>query len=298
MRILITGGSGFVGSHVVEAALAAGHEAVVFDRVAPPCDWPFAQGDLTSAEDVAAAAAGADAIFHLGGVGDVYLAFEQPAVAAAANVVGTAHVMEAARQHGVKKVVYASTWEVYGEPQYQPLDEAHPCRPDHPYNVTKLAGEQMTLAYDRLKEVPAVSLRLGTAYGERMRPNAVIPLFIQRARRQEPITIKGTGEQSRQFTHASDIGRAFLLALEKPVHGEVFNIVAEEPISIKRLAEMVAQDFPTEVRFEPARVGDIAPARVSSAKAERVLGWKPQVAFRDGLLHLMDWYENADSQNP
>jgi UDP-glucose 4-epimerase len=298
MRILITGGSGFVGSHVVEAVLTAGHEAVVFDLAAPPRGWPFVKGDLTSADDVAAAAAGADAIFHLGGVGDVYLAFEQPPLAAAANVVGTAHIMEAARRHGVKKVVYASTWEVYGEPQYQPLDEAHPCRPDHPYNVTKLAGEQMTLAYDRLKDVPAVSLRLGTAYGERMRPNAVIPLFIQRARKQEPITIKGTGEQSRQFTHASDIGRAFLLALEKPVRGEVFNIVAEEPISIRQLAEMVTQDFPTEVRFEPARVGDIAPARVTSAKAERVLGWKPQVAFRDGLLHLMDWYENAESQNP
>jgi len=298
MRIIVTGGSGFVGSHVAEAAIAAGHEAVVFDLAAPRQAWPFIKGDLTVAGDVAAAAAGADAIFHLGGVGDVYLAFEQPALAAGANVVGTANVMEAARQHGVKKVVYASTWEVYGEPQYQPINEAHPCRPDHPYNVTKLAGEQMALAYDRLKDVPAVALRMGTAYGERMRPNAVIPLFIRRARKGEPITIKGTGEQSRQFTHARDIGQAFLRALESDVRGEVFNIVAEEPISIRQLAEMVTERFPAEVRFEPARVGDIAPARVSSAKAERVLGWKPQVTFRDGLVDLMDWYEDLEQENP
>jgi len=286
MRVLVTGGAGFVGSHVVDALAEAGHEPWVFDIVRPSTG-EFVRGDLTQLADLIAATAGMDAICHLGAVGDVYLALENPPLAASLNVVGTANLMQAALQNKVGKVVYASTWEVYGHPQYQPLDEQHPCNPDHPYNVTKLAGEQLALAYDALKGTPVVALRLGTAYGPRMRPNSVFSIFIDRASKGQPITIQGSGSQSRQFTHARDIGRAFVAALEANVRHTVYNIVAEELISIRQLAELVAAQLPTDIVFTEARAGDISPARSTGAKAKQELGWSSQIPFKEGLLELI-----------
>lgn len=205
MRILVTGGAGFIGSHVVDALREANHDVVVFDLNPPPGSHYFVQGDLTNLDDLVRATQGIDYVCHLGGVGDVYLAFENPPLAAACNVMGTANLMEACLRNGAKKVVYASTWEVYGEPRYQPMDESHPCNPDHPYNITKLSGEQIALSYDKLKGVPVISLRLGTAYGTRMRLNSVFSIFIKRARNKEPLTIKGSGAQSRQFTHGKSV---------------------------------------------------------------------------------------------
>ena len=287
MKIVVTGGSGFVGSHVVEELRRRGHDVAVFDarkpERGPAVDARFLPGDLASLDDLAGAFRGMDAVCHLAGVGDVYLAAEEPYTAARANVVGTTNVAEAACRAGLGKVVYASTWEVYGTPQRQPIDEEHPCAPDHPYNITKYGGELMALSYDHLKGLPVLALRLGTAYGLRMRPNSVFSLFIDRAARGEPIVIQGTGEQTRQFTHARDIARAFALACESSAHGMALNTVAERSISVRELAEAVCRRLPTEIQFAPARSGDIAPAIVSSRKAEAVLGWKAEVDFDDGV---------------
>ncbi len=286
MKVLVTGGTGFVGSYVVQALLQAGHEPLIFDKV-PPARGSFFEGDLLCVEDVMEAAGRVEAICHLGAVGDVYLALEDPARAAAINVVGTARVMDAALQHGLRKVVYASTWEVYGHPLKQPIDEEHPCKPDHPYNITKHAGEQLALSYDALKGVPVVALRLGTAYGLGMRANSVFSRFLNQACVGEPITIQGDGLQARQFTHGSDIGRAFVAALETERHGSVYNIVARENISIRQLAWMVAEQLPTQIIYTPARVGDVVPALISSVKAEEELGWRPQMAFAQGLHEMI-----------
>lgn len=287
MRVLVTGGSGFIGSHVVSALEDASHSVVIFD-IQSPNSGDYIRGDLTNLDDLLIATEGIDAVCHLAAVGDVYLAFDKPYLAAELNVVGTANLMEACLRNQVAKVVYASTWEVYGEPHYQPVDEAHPCNPDHPYNLTKLAGEGIALSYDRLKGMPALSLRLGTAYGTRMRPNSVFAIFIARALRGEPLIIKGSGAQSRQFTHARDISQAFLRALESPARGEVFNIVGNENISIRQLAEMVVERIPTSITYEEARAGDISPALVSSEKARLELGWEPVVSFREGLSELVE----------
>ncbi len=286
MKVLVTGGAGFIGSHVVRALLNAGHEPFVFD-IHQPDQGIFIRGELTRTEDVVAATAEVDAVCHLGAIGDVYLAFDDPVLAATVNVVGTANVMQAALHNQLHKVVYASTWEVYGHPQYQPLDEKHPCMPDHPYSITKFSGEQIALSYDRLKGVPVVALRLGTAYGLGMRPNSVFSIFIDHARKGQSITIHGNGYQSRQFTHARDIGRAFVTALESNIHGAVYNIVAEQSISIRQLAEMIAAELPTEIVFTEARVGDVISAMVSSAKAKKELGWTDQVSFQEGLRELI-----------
>jgi UDP-glucose 4-epimerase len=288
MKVLVTGGAGFLGGHVARAVRAAGHEVVIFDQVSTD-GLPTIQGDLLDPASVNNAVQRVDAICHLGAVGDVYLAFERPMLAAQVNVVGTANIMEAAMQAGSRKVVYASTWEVYGEPRYQPIDEHHPTNPDHPYNITKLAGELLALSYDKLKGVPTIALRLGTAYGTGMRPNSVFSIFVDKAARGEPITVSGSGQQGRQFTHASDIGAAFVRALELDVHGYAFNIVGDELITIRDLAEAVVQRLPAKVTYGEARIGDVPSAIVSNQRAREVLGWEPRVAFTDGLDELIAW---------
>ena len=292
MKIMVTGGAGFLGGHVVSELLSAGHGVVIFDsgnatgvRVR---NASFICGNLLDLPQLTAASQGIDAICHLAGVGDVYLAASEPATAAAANVVGTTNVAEAARRNGVSRVVYASTWEVYGKPEHQPMRETHPCAPDHPYNITKYAGELMALAADRLQNIPTVALRLGTAYGLGMRPNSVFARFIAMARSGEPITIHGTGLQSRQFTHAHDIARGFRLAVDSSVRGCAINLVAEENVSIRQLAEMVAARYPTTIRYVEARACDVHPALIDSSLAWERFGWKGEVDFRDGLAELLD----------
>ena len=287
MKVLVTGAAGFLAPHVAHVFRLDGHDVRLTDVRSGDGAHRIVTGDFTDPLTAASITQGIDVICHLGGVGDVYLALEQPFLAASANVVGTAALLEAARCNGVTKFIYASTWEVYGEPRYQPVDEEHPCNPDHPYGITKLAGEKLALACDALKGLPVVSLRLGTAYGTGMRGNSVFSVFIERAMQGEPITVAGSGEQTRQFTHASDIGRAFLLAATAPVHGEAINIVAGERVSIRQLAELVAAKYPTSINHVPARQGDVPSATVSSEKAGRLLAWKPDVGFREGLGELM-----------
>ena len=289
MRVLVTGGAGFIASHVVDAALEAGHRVRVMDLARSAKGESF-QGDMANLEDCLEATKGIDGVCHLAGVGDVYLAMREPWTAATRNVLATANLMEACLRNGVKRVVYTSTWEVYGKPYYEPVDEEHPCNPDHFYNITKLAGERIALAYNELKGMPAIALRLGTAYGTRMRPNTVFAIFITRAMKGEPIIIKGSGEQFRQFTHTSDIARAFLTALASNLHGESFNIISPEKVSINRLAQLVTKRLPTAVVHEEQRAGEIMPAYISPEKARRSLGWEAQVEFEDGLSELIDYY--------
>ncbi len=288
MRVLVTGAAGFLGGHVARHLVTVGHEVRGFDA-APSSDTAYesVMGDLLDTDSVVSTAKGVDAICHLGAIGDVYLATEQPQLAAAVNVTGSCNVAIAAAEAGAK-VVYASTWEVYGEPEYQPIDEDHPTNPDHPYNITKLAGEQLLLASGRLQGVPVTALRLGTAYGSGLRPNSVFRIFIDRARAGEPITIQGDGSQGRQFTYAADIASAFELACLSDVQGMALNIVAPEMISIKELADLVVDRFPTDLTFGEARPGDVPSALVSPALAEKILGWQAVTHFETGLGHLLE----------
>jgi len=286
MRALITGGAGFLGRHVARYFADHGHEVTIFDQAEIDLDLPSIVGDLTDSEAVGEAVAGHDTIIHIGAIGDVYLAGEQPALAAEVNVTGSANIAQAALAHEAR-VVYASTWEVYGEPEYEPMDEDHPTNPDHPYNITKLAGERLLIAAAELQGLPVMALRLGTAFGSGLRPNSVFRIFIDRARAGEPITIQGDGAQGRQFTHARDLARAFLMAAESDHSGAALNTVAPDVTSIRRLAELVVERFPTELTFGPPRPGDVPSALVSAEGIERTLGWKAEVPFEEGLDELI-----------
>lgn len=283
MKAIVTGAAGFLGRHVVRHFRDLGWDVAGFD-----VSWfdepgvEFIQGDFTEGNSIGPAVDGVDVVAHIGAIGDVYLAGEQPALAADVNVVGTANVVEAALNAGAR-LVYASTWEVYGEPVQEPIDESHPTMPDHPYSITKLAGESLALAAARLRNLPAVALRLGTAYGSGLRPNSVFRIFLDKARAGEPITIQGDGSQGRQFTHASDIARAFELAATSDASGIALNVVAPETATIKELAELIIARYPTDVSFGPSRPGDVPPALVSADRAQGVLGWRAEVPFEQGL---------------
>lgn len=289
LRTLVTGAAGFLGSHISRRLVADGHVVTAFDVSEPTLtDVRWIAGDLRDPETVRAAVAGQDVVCHVGAVGDVYLAADQPDLASEVNVTGSAHVAAAAAQHGVR-VIYASTWEVYGEPHYEPIDEDHPCEPDHPYSITKLAGERMMLAAGRLHDLSVLALRLGTAYGTGLRPNSVFSVFIDRARNHQAITVQGDGSQSRQFTHATDIARAFSLACQSGLTETALNIVASETVTIKELAEAVVARYPTDLSYGPIRAGDAPSALVSADRAAELLGWRAETTFADGLSELMDW---------
>lgn len=286
MKVIVTGGTGFLGSHVADGLVAAGHDVTVFDQTAGQRHRTIV-GDLLDPSGLADAFRGAEFVCHLGAIGDVYLAGEKPALAAAVNVTGTANVCEAAQKAGVQRVVLASTWEVYGKPQYQPIDEHHPCEPDHPYNITKLAGERLAMSYAHLRGQTVIALRLGTAFGTRMRPNSVFQIFARKALAAEPITIQGSGQQGRQFVHASDVARAFEAALTRGDSGSVYNIVAERLVTIRELAELITSEVPTDLTYGQPRPGDVPSATVSNDKAKRELSWVPQKPFEDGLREII-----------
>jgi UDP-glucose 4-epimerase len=287
MRVVVTGAAGFLGRHIARRFRDEGWEVTGFDLTSFDEEGiRYEQGDLTDAASVDPVIEKHDVVAHVGAIGDVYLAGDQPRLAAEVNVLGTANVAEAGVRHGTR-VVYASTWEVYGHPRYQPIDEDHPTMPDHPYSITKLAGESLLLSAVDLRSLSAVALRLGTAYGSGLRPNSVFRIFIDRARKGEPITIQGDGNQGRQFTHASDIARAFLMAAQSDVSGVAMNVVAPDTVTVRELAEKVVKRFPTQLTFGEPRPGDVPPARVSPNRANELLGWQATMPFDQGLDELI-----------
>lgn len=273
-KVLVTGSSGFLGKNVVSFLKSEGYHIIPFDIVDGK--------DILSKDHLEKNLSVADYICHLAAVGDVYLASQFPERAACIGVEGTANLVHVANRFpNIKKIIYASTWEVYGSPRYQPLDEEHPCNPDHPYSIAKYGGELMLRSC--LNHIPWIILRLGSAYGLHMRSNAVIPLFIHRAKKGEELIISGNGSQIRQFTYADDIAQAVQLAIETKVENEIFNIVSSEIQTIKQIAEMVVDKIPVAIKFAPERKGDVQSATVVAKKAKKILGWDAETKFAEGF---------------
>jgi UDP-glucose 4-epimerase len=298
MNVVVTGGSGFVGSHVVDALIDAGHRVTVIDhRVRPQrSDLQFEDVDLLDLSSVIAATRGAEQIFHLAAVSNVNYAFKYPVYCTALNVMGTTNVLEAARINGAKRVHLASTvWVYNGAPEEIPADEGVPFYLNgagHIYTSTKMACEMLCHNYGELYQLPFTVLRYGIPYGPRMREELLIPVFLKKALRGEALTIAGDGSQFRKFVYVTDIAAAHLLAMQEGAANQTYNLEGVEKVSVLEVAERIRDLLGGQVKIErvPARPGDFGGREVSAAKAERELGWRPETHFDVGLKATAEWF--------
>ena len=294
MKVLVTGGSGFIGSHVVDSVCARDHEVRIFDLVPSPYhdDVDTVLGDLCDPDDVARALEGCDAVVHLAAIADVDRVAQDPALTDRVNVHGTQTLLEGVRDCGIGRFVYASTIWVYGDAAGpEALDEDTPLdHPKHFYTATKIAGEMYTVSYGELYDVEWTILRFGIPYGPRARPTAVVPAFTAKALAGQPLTIAGDGTQSRRFVYVEDLAEGVAASLVPAAANRVYNLVGRENTSVRAIARAVRDvvgDVPI-VHIE-GRAGDLRGGNISGERAARELGWEPTTAFVDGVRRYVDW---------
>ncbi len=298
MKIAVTGGSGFIASHVVDHLRAEGHEIVIIDhRVRPHReDVRFEDVDVLNLSAMIQATSGCDYIFHLAAVSNVNYAHKYPVYTVDLNVNGTTNVLEAARLNNIKRVFFASTvWVYTGTRGNGLLTEEEPFHlPDagHIYTSSKIASEMIIHNYWQLYQLPFTILRYGIPYGPRMREELVIPIFIRKALKGDTITIEGDGSQYRNYVYIDDLARAHVLAMSAQAENQVYNLEGAEKISIADVARTIDKVLGGGVRIEhtPARPGDYAGKEVSAMKVLRDLDWAPQVNFEEGMRRTMEWF--------
>jgi UDP-glucose 4-epimerase len=297
-KVVVTGGSGFIGSHVVDALVDAGHQVTVVDhRVRPHReDVGFQDIDLMDLSSILAAVRGTEHIFHLAAVSNVNYAYNYPVYTTALNVLGTTHVLEAARLNGVQRVYLASTvWVYNGTPNGEPLDESVPFYLNgagHIYTSSKMACEMICHNYYQLYNVPFTVLRLGIPYGPRMREELLIPTFIKKALTGQPLTVAGEGNQFRKFIYVRELAEAHILAMKKVAENQTYNFEGSRKIAVIEVANRIREVIGNHVKIEfvPERPGDFGGKEVMAEKAMQELGWKPMVEFEEGLQTTVEWF--------
>jgi len=297
-KVVVTGGSGFIGSHVVDALADAGHQVTIIDhRVRPHrADVGFEDVDLMDLSSVLAATKGADHIFHLAAVANVNYAYKYPVYTAALNVMGTTNILEAARINGAQRVHLASTvWVYNGAPDGRPVDETVPFYLEgagHIYTSTKMAAEMICHNYFQLYKVPFTILRYGIPYGPRMREELLIPIFIKKALNGQPLTISGKGEQYRNFVFVRDMAEAHVDAMKETAANQTYNLEGTRKVTVLEVAEGIKKILGDDVKLEfvPARPGDFGGKEVTANKARRELDWYPTTPFEEGLSRTIHWF--------
>jgi UDP-glucose 4-epimerase len=298
--ILVTGGAGFIGSHVVDRLIAAGHRPRIYDLRHSPYHSPRSveqvRGDIGDADRLASAMEGCDAVIHLAAAADVGEVEAEPGEAERRNARGTLQVLEAARRSGVRRVLYASTVWVYSDTELDLLAETDRLAPPaHLYSATKLAGELYCHAYGSLYGVEHTVLRFGIPYGPRARPAAVVPSFIRQALAGEPLTVAGDGLQSRRFVYVEDLADGVVRALAPEAANRTYNLVSPTDISINEIATTVQELLgDVEIVRVPGRNADFAGAPICGERAAAELGWRPETPFREGVRRAIEWERSRD----
>lgn len=311
MKTLVTGGAGFIGSHLIGRLLSDGHEVVCLDsfdtyydplikrqNIAPYLShdgFSLIEGDINDRGLLPCALEGCEYVFHEAAQAGVRISVKDPMKPHAANATGTLALLQASVDAGVKKVINASSSSVYGTVRYLPFDEEHPTLPVSPYGVTKLAAEHYCRVFSEIFSLPTVSLRYFTVYGPRMRPDLAISIFTWQALANKPIEIFGDGTKTRDFTYIDDIVEANMCAMLRG-NGE-YNIGGGHRISITDLAEAIirANGSASVIRYGDSLKGDAEHTFADTGKAGRELGWRPRVALEDGLRRYAAWIRNSRS---
>ena len=308
---IVTGGAGFIGSHMVDAFVERGYAVRVIDsmiggreenlaHLASNPDVVLEMRDIRSYAPDDALFRGAKYVIHFAGIGDIVPSIERPMEYMSANVQGTVHMLECARQAGVQKFVYAASSSCYGLAK-TPTREDHPVEPLYPYALSKYQGEQAAFHWNLVYKLPVNSIRIFNAYGTRSRTSgaygAVFGVFLRQKIAGKPYTVVGDGKQSRDFLYVTDVARAFLAAAETERTGRIYNLGAGNPQSVNRLVELLGG----EVTYIPKRPGepDCTHADITRIIAE--LGWKQRVSFEEGVARIVaniDYWRNAPLWDP
>jgi UDP-glucose 4-epimerase len=307
MKVLVTGGAGFIGSHIVEQLIAAGHEVAVVDSL-----WAegggkesnlnpnarFYRADIT---DEAALARIFDevrpeAVSHQAAQHSVAVSTKNPQLDARVNVIGLLNVLSNSSRVGVKKVVFASSGATYGTPTRLPIDEDTPQRPESPYGITKMVAEHYLRYWQESQGLNYTALRYGNVYGPRQDPNGeagVIAIFAKRFLTHQPVRIDWDGEQRKDYVFVEDVARANVLALSRG-DNDIFCIGSGTPTSVNEIYEVLANltGYKPEITRAPKRQGDIYLSYFNSSKAERLLGWKPSVTFAEGVKTTVEYFKS------
>jgi UDP-glucose 4-epimerase len=306
VKVLVTGGAGFIGSNLVRALLARGDEVRVLDNFSTgnrtnlaglQRDVELVEGELRSYERVHNAVRGVEVVFHLGALGSVPRSVQDPLTSGAVNVEGTLNVLLAARDESVRRVVFASSSSIYGNQPELPLEESMAPDPISPYGVAKLAAERYCVSFSRVYEaLETVVLRYFNVFGPRQDPRsqyaAVVPLFITAIAAGDPVTIFDDGEQSRDFTYVDNVVAANLLAADaEGASGRIFNISAGAPATVNQLADTIGGLLGKSVEraYLPPRPGDLRDSWADVSAARGVLGYQPSVSLEDGLRRTADF---------
>ena len=297
MKVLVTGGAGFIGSNLLRALLERGDDVRVLDNFSTGfranlqgLDVELVEGELRSYERAHAAVRGVEVVFHLGAMGSVPRSVQDPLTSSAVNVEGTLNVLLAARDEGIRRVVFSSSTSVYGSSRTLPTTESEPPDPISPYGVAKLAAERYCVSFSRVYDLETVVLRYFNVFGPRQSPHsqyaAVVPLFITAVSRGEPVTIFGDGEQSRDFTYVSNVVDGTVRAAAAPgASGRIFNMGAGSPASVNEVADTIGRLLgkPVEKTFSPPRAGDIRDSWADISAARETLGYEPSIGLEEGL---------------
>ena len=304
MKTLITGGAGFIGSHLADLLIASGHEVVVIDNLSngrksniehllKKKNFIFHKLDITNMDDIEPIFVNVDWVFHLAGMADIVPSIESPKEYYDCNVTGTFNVVEASRIAGVKKIVYAASSSSYGIPDNYPTAETADIRPQYPYALTKYMGEELVMHWSQTYNIPSIVLRLFNVYGPRSRTTgaygAVFGVFLSQKIHNKPYTVVGDGTQTRDFTYVTDVAAAFLRAAETTTTSVALNVGSDNHYSVNRLVELLEG----EVTYVPMRPGEPDCTYADTTRIHEVLNWKTKVSFEDGvaemLTHLDDW---------
>ena len=304
MKMLITGGAGFIGSHLADLLIDSGYKVVVIDNLLngrinnishllDNKNFNFYELDIINLEDITPIFKDIDCVFHLAGMADIVPSIENPKEYYDCNVTGTFNVLEASRLAQVKKIVYAASSSSYGIPDNYPTKETSEIRPQYPYALTKYMGEELVMHWSKTYNISAIALRLFNVYGPRSRTTgaygAVFGVFLSQKIHNKLFTVVGDGTQTRDFTFVTDVAKAFLKAAEVPETGITLNVGSGNHYSINYLVNLLGG----KVTYVPKRPGEPDCTYADTARIHKVLNWKAEVNFEDGvteiLTHLDDW---------
>jgi UDP-glucose 4-epimerase len=311
-KALVTGGCGFIGSHLVELLLDKGYQVNVLDNmstgrrsnlneISQKSRVKIFEGDLQDSSIVQDALVECEYVFHLAALADIVPSIVDPLSYFASNVSGTINLLESSRKFDIKKLVYSASSSCYGIPDVYPTPESAEIRPQYPYAFTKWLGELAVLHWGKVYNLPVMSLRLFNVYGPRSRTSgtygAVFGVFLAQKLAEQPFTVVGDGSQTRDFTYVSDVANAFLSGAESNVVNEVFNVGSKNTYSISLLTSLLGG----EVINIPKRPGEPDCTYADTGKIEKLLNWRPEVSFEIGVQNMLkniNYWRNAPIWNP